>query len=92
MEPITSSSVAGSWPVEAAVKTTPFSPDSKRTARRTSPSEDQGIVEQPGPPPIGLTNGCDDLAFQPDGRIVLVTSYVSGYVGRPIMAARFLAA
>ena len=53
---------------------------------------DQGIVEQPGPAGIDLTNGCDDLAIQQDGKIVLVTSYLSGFRGRPIMVARFLAA
>ena len=51
---------------------------------------DQGIVDQPGPADIELTNGCDDLALQPDGKVVLVTSYVGGYTGRPIMAARFM--
>lgn len=52
---------------------------------------DEGVVKQPGPSG-GYTNGCDDVALQGDGKIVLVTSYVSGYTGTPIMAARFLAA
>lgn len=49
---------------------------------------DQGVVEQPAPPGVEHTWGCDDVAMQ-DGRIVLVTSYY-GY--HPILMARFLGA